>query len=249
MTDLAVTYWGSGSRSVLLLHGLSSNAAGWWRLGPDLAAAGFEVTAPDLRGHGASPEGDDYRLASYTEDVLALRSGWDVVLGHSLGGTVALMAAAANPGWAGSLILEDPALALPDADTALEWLMAPFDGPMTAESVAVESPRWHPNDCRHKSDALQASGPEVVRRTVTDNPDWDVTSLVGDLTCRTLLIGADPANDAILPPALGEATSRRNPAVDYTMIPGSGHSIHRDSYESFWEALLAALGERMANSA
>jgi pimeloyl-ACP methyl ester carboxylesterase len=44
-----------GDRRALLLHGLASDGACWWRLASQLADDGWMVLAPDLRGHGRSP--------------------------------------------------------------------------------------------------------------------------------------------------------------------------------------------------
>lgn len=63
---------GSG-RPVILLHGLFSDAAtNWIRFGSaaTIAAAGFRVILPDLRGHGASAKPHD--AAAYPPDVLAM---------------------------------------------------------------------------------------------------------------------------------------------------------------------------------
>ena len=59
---LATTVWGNGPRRAMLLHGLTSAATTWWRVGPALAALGFTVVAPDLRGHGKSPAGDSLSI-------------------------------------------------------------------------------------------------------------------------------------------------------------------------------------------
>jgi pimeloyl-ACP methyl ester carboxylesterase len=68
-------------RPVLLLHGLFSNAeTNWLKFGhaQAVAAAGFRVIMPDLRGHGASAAPHD--AASYPPDVLA-RDGLELI-GH-----------------------------------------------------------------------------------------------------------------------------------------------------------------------
>ena len=96
---LATLSWRAGDRSALLIHGITSSAAGWWRVARSLCEIGYTVTAPDLRGHGASPAGSDQRLASMAADVLALGTRWDLVLGHSMGGSVAIAAATARPEW------------------------------------------------------------------------------------------------------------------------------------------------------
>ncbi len=83
---LATTTWGTGPRRALLLHGLTSAGAIWWRVADELVAMGFTVVAPDLRAHGNSPAGDDLTISSYRDDVLLLGDGWDLMIGHSLGG-------------------------------------------------------------------------------------------------------------------------------------------------------------------
>lgn len=235
---LSAESWGDGPRRALLIHGLSSNAAGWWRLGPELAEAGYTVTAPDLRGHGHSPKADGYTFAGYAGDVAAMGAGWDLVLGHSLGGAVAVVIAADQPGWAARLVLEDPALVIADPPAALVWLLEPFSGPMTPEAVATANPAWAAEDCRHKAAALRQCGPEVVSRTVADNDPWDLTAELAAVETPTLLMGADPERGALIDVDAAAALAA-NPAVTYTMVPGTGHSIHRDDFEAFAAALRA----------
>ncbi|KJC48821.1 hypothetical protein UP09_08690 [Bradyrhizobium sp. LTSP885] len=89
---------------VLLLHGFASDASddwvetGWFDA---LVAAGFDVIAPDLRGHGRSVksrEPADYRLDAFAGDVAALCDHcWGdlrfSVVGYSMGAHVAMSVA------------------------------------------------------------------------------------------------------------------------------------------------------------
>ena len=93
---------GVGGRPLLLVHGFTGAKEDFADHLDALAAAGtgWHVVAPDLRGHGASddPAGPEaYTLASFASDVLALADalGWDrfTLLGHSMGGMVAQVAA------------------------------------------------------------------------------------------------------------------------------------------------------------
>lgn len=84
--------------AVVLIHGITSSSAVWVQLMEDLVDAGHSVIAPDLFGHGASakPRGD-YSLGAYASGVrdllgmLGYESG--TVVGHSLGGGIALQLA------------------------------------------------------------------------------------------------------------------------------------------------------------
>jgi pimeloyl-ACP methyl ester carboxylesterase len=78
---LAYLHEGMGGYPLVLLHGYPETKRIWWRNVGPLAAAGFEVIAPDLRGFGESdiPDDDALDLVHYSKDVHALVHD---VLGH-----------------------------------------------------------------------------------------------------------------------------------------------------------------------
>lgn len=113
---LAADVWGDeSSPPLVLLHGGGQTRHAWDRTGPRLAVLGWRVVAPDLRGHGASgwSADGDYDLGLYAEDVRALVAELGdrpVVVGASLGGLSALLAAGEAPGAAiRALVLVDVA--------------------------------------------------------------------------------------------------------------------------------------------
>ncbi len=229
--DLNVLTFGSGPRRALLLHGISSNAAGWWRVGPAIAELGYHVTAPDLRGHGASAPGKSYRFSDHAGDLASLGTGWDLVLGHSMGGTIALLLA--TPEFCDRLILSDPALLVPSTPESLIWLTKAYDPPITAEAVANKNPRWHPEDARIKAEALLQSSREMAEQTYADNPEWNVMAEIVDLQVKTLLITGDPAAGGLIPSQLGASLAQQVSALDYVMVPNGSHSLHRDEFDAF----------------
>src|ERR687895_2389249 len=106
-----VAYRSEGSGPVIVLvHGITSSSATWERVMPALAER-HTVIAPDLLGHGrsAKPRGD-YSLGAYASgirDLLAVLGIERVtVVGHSLGGGIAMQFAYQFPerlgrlGWA-----------------------------------------------------------------------------------------------------------------------------------------------------
>lgn len=240
--ELRTRTWGDGESRILLVHGLSSSAAGWWRLGPDLAAAGYTVVAPDLRGHGDTGDGDGFSLDAYRDDVLALRGGWDLVLGHSLGGLVVLACQLADSAFARSLVLEDPFLRPQPGPEMIAWLLADYEEPITEAHLAAARPRWQPLDIAVKVRALRAAGPHVVEATMESIGGLDLWPRMEELTVPTLLMGADPAEDALATPPDGE-TAAGNPHVRFEVVPGSSHSIHRDSYPAFRSVLASFMSE------
>lgn len=113
---LAADTWGeSSSPPLVLLHGGGQTRRAWGRTGPRLAALGWQVVAPDLRGHGDSAwsADGDYALDLFAEDVRALVAALDVrpvLIGASLGGLASLLAAGEAPSAAvRALVLVDVA--------------------------------------------------------------------------------------------------------------------------------------------
>ena len=102
----AYLHEGLGGFPIVLLHGYPETKRIWWRNVGPLAAAGFEVIAPDLRGYGESeiPADDALDLVHYSKDVYALVHD---VLGHErcavvagdVGGPVAVDLAQRYPGF------------------------------------------------------------------------------------------------------------------------------------------------------
>ena len=92
-------------RPVVLLHGFPDSGRLWRHQVPALAAAGFRVIVPDLRGYGRSdkPEAiEAYSMAFLAADVLAVLADLDIarahVVGHDWGAALAWGLASLAPG-------------------------------------------------------------------------------------------------------------------------------------------------------
>ena len=123
--QLAVTEYGAG-QPVAILHGLFGSARNWRSIAQQLAAR-HRVLAFDLRNHGGSPWADGMAYGEMVEDLRASlhARGIDRValLGHSMGGKVAMMMALLYPG-------EIERLAVADiAPAPLRRLCSPMSAP------------------------------------------------------------------------------------------------------------------------
>lgn len=220
------------TRTALLLHGLGGAGGTWWRVAEALRDAGWTVSAPDLRGHGDGPRGGSFRHDDFADDVLARRPDgagpWGLVLGHSLGGAVAVRAAARDPEWAARLALLDPVLRLPEEMRAevradeLDALTA------TEEGLAEAVPGWDARDRAEKLRAAQAADPSSVAAVVDDNDPWDLLADVPALRAPVLVLAGDPQVFTFFGPRLAAEVLRANPRVRYAVVAGAGHSPHRD---------------------
>ena len=224
---LPAVHWGDpgSTRRALLVHGLTSAGTTWWQVGEALALDGWHVTAVDLRGNGAAPVADSYSFADYAGDLPA--GPWNLVVGHSLGGAVATVAAS-RPGFAEKLVLLDPALAVEAADLAELLAGELAELRLDQQGFGRLRPLWHPLDIRHKAAATAQATPRMVERTIADNTPWDVLDVAAALNTPTLIVGGDHAVYSMLPTATAEALASGNPNLEYRVVAGSGHSPHRD---------------------
>jgi len=114
VVELATSISSPSRPAILLIHGLDSSKQTWTSVAADLTSIGYPVLAVDLRGHGESPLGDanDFGPAALATDVLSAArgsgaSGPFVVVGHSMGGRVAMRLAAMEPSAVACLVVED----------------------------------------------------------------------------------------------------------------------------------------------
>lgn len=104
---------GAPRGTALLLHGYMDAAANWDLVAPALAAAGFRVLAPDLRGYGdgpRTPPGSYYHFPDYLRDIEALHGALApdarlLLVGHSMGGVVSTLYAGTFPEAVARLVL------------------------------------------------------------------------------------------------------------------------------------------------
>lgn len=87
-------------RNIIILHGLFGSARNWQGIARNLGEKHHIIT-PDLRNHGQSPHSDSMSYADMANDVITiadrLKLNDIIIVGHSMGGKVAMSAALTQP--------------------------------------------------------------------------------------------------------------------------------------------------------
>lgn len=112
---------GDGAEAALLIHGFGGDLKSWL-FNHDALANEFAIYALDLRGHGgSSKQVGSGRLDEFVEDVLGILDSLGLqkvhLVGHSMGGAIAIQFARAHPDRTSSLVLIASAGLGPEIDT------------------------------------------------------------------------------------------------------------------------------------
>ena len=170
--DVTIAYVreGIGGTPLLLLHGYPETKRIWWRNIAALAAAGFEVIAPDFRGHGDSGLAPDdfYDIAAYSIDCYTLVHD---VLGHEH--------SAVAGGDVGGVVLFDLGLRFPGFVTR-QVLFNTVPPPLDEVYAAAGLPPDDVRERRAQSDYFvrQANDPEGLLAEL-DTPERRRTYVAG----------------------------------------------------------------------
>jgi N-formylmaleamate deformylase len=205
--ELHYTRAASGEQPpLLLLHGLTDYGRYWSRTARALEDV-FDIIMPDQRGHGQSSRPEHgYSAEEMAEDaaafIEALALAPVTVLGHSMGGAVALALAAAHPEQVSRLLLLDPPLRLPvqgEAEEAeqrqrmAQWRLDILDEQRLSleertRRCIEQRPTWSAEDCRHAAESHGLVYPEAIPQFHM-RQSWQ--HLFPRITCPALLIYGD----------------------------------------------------------
>jgi|SRR5262245_24531935 len=253
---------GSSERAFVLVHGFTGSRDDFREHVPELARLG-RTLALDQRGHGGTTNSG--RAADYTLDGLVadLAAAFDALglahadlLGHSLGGMVALRFALAHPERLASLVLMDTSarpmpLPLPEpVRTALvslvhrEGVAALLPGmrqrpaeqlaPAFLRSIEQMGPDAFWERIRNKLEAMDPFAWEALLRELGDHAP--VVDRLGEIRCPTLvLVGAEDA--PFLAPA--DELARGIAGAERVTIPDAAHSPQLENPPA-WSAAIHA---------
>lgn len=252
-TSLAVHTLGDGP-PLLLVHGTACDHTVWVRVARRLKDA-FRVHMVDRRGRGASRDTPPYSLGKEIDDIAAVTDAIQEdtghlvgLIGHSMGGVLALEAAAQTEG-VGRVVAHEPPIygedqAVREAVEAIEQLLE-TDGPeAVAEAflarvgyseASLERLKGHGEAWRSTVDA----GPTIPRESrALLEYELDAFGLRKVAVPVLLSVGSNS------PPMYRDGIARVKSRIDHAsvrVIDGVGHSPHTQAPGRFAQALASFL--------
>jgi pimeloyl-ACP methyl ester carboxylesterase len=237
---------------VVLLHGITSSALSWVRVGPALANR-YRVYALDLRGHGDSVRATpgSYHLRDTADDaqelIEKLELAQPVLVGHSWGGATALVLAsgmnASRPAPAlSSVILEDPAIDFSQrSDNMVDYYTRDIGRPADElrHEMVTTSPGWTEIDIEGKIDSLQRVSREAVVSVFNDaSSEGKLLHHLAEISAPTLLIRAQRDLGSVIGEAAWEQAQKLLPTGSAAVeIAGATHNVHRSQFAAFMSAV------------
>lgn len=238
---------GSGP-AVLLLHGIGGRASLWQ---PTLEALGTEhrVIAMDMPGYdgtGAALE-DFPAVADAAVALLEARGiGTADIVGHSLGGMVALEMALRHPARVRRLVIVASSPAFGSRDPAFReaFLAArqkPLDEGLGMAGVAaalvptMAGPAADPAAIPAATAAMASVDEQAYRTTLGMMTGFDRRSDLGQVTQKSLLIAGEA--DATAPPRGMQRMADAMADAKLLVIPGVGHLLPLEASDAFHAAL------------
>lgn len=240
---------------LLILHGFLGMSDNWKTLGKEFADAGFQVHLIDQRNHGRSPHSEDFNYLLMAKDIKEYCDAHNlekcILLGHSMGGKTAMLAASLFPHIVEKLIVADiaPKYYAPHHQQILEGLKAVDRASLSSRGDAEDLLSRYVRD-------------EGVRLFLLKNLYWKSK---GKLALRFNLdslvknvenVGEALSEDAFFPkPTLFLRGGNSNyitsediplikkhfPEAEIETIPNVGHWLHAENKEAFFTAVMRFL--------
>ncbi len=246
---LHALHWGEPDREkVVLLHGGGANAHWWDAVAPAIAER-FHVVALDFRGHGDADHPEETRVGAFSDDLEALLDHLGrppvALVGHSMGGGIALDHAARHPD-VRALVAVDVSRGASKRSRRTARLALALRRTYATREEAIARYSFLPASA-HATEALRV---HIATHSVREQPDgrfgfkfdprwFNLPSRprpdLGQIRCPVLVLRGSESPMLTAEGANTLVAELRDARL--VLIEGAGHHIHLDQPEAFLEAV------------
>jgi len=240
--------------ALVFLHGIGGRASGWAPVQQACAAAGYTSLAWDMPGYGESP-----LIAPYDFDGLAdaLATLMDthglqkaVLVGHSLGGMVALQMWAKHPSRVAGLVLaaSSPAFGHGSGDFQQAFIaqrLAPLEAGKRMQDVAegliptMVAPGFEGPGLAQAKACMGSITPVAYKAALGALVQFEQRAALPTITVPTLCIAGE--HDRTAAPSVVQRMADKIPNAQYQCLAGVGHLLTFEQPDRFADALLSFL--------
>lgn len=260
---------GSGGPVFLLLHGFGASVFSWREVMEPLSHYGvvvafdrpaFGLTSRPMPGEwtGQSPYGPEAQSDLTIGVMHQLRIEKAILIGHSAGGTIAVLTALRHPGRVQALVLVDPAIY--PHESSEDWVrylsflpQLQHLGPLLVRSIASDGTSiirsaWH-DPSKITSEIIEGYR-KPLRAENWDRALWEYTianhplgleKQLDKLTMPALVITGD--DDRIVPTEQSIRLAREIHGAELVVIPNCGHLPQEECSQEFLDAVTSFLNK------
>jgi 3-oxoadipate enol-lactonase len=235
-----------GHATVVFIHGLGTDslASFYFTLAPAVSAAGIDVIAYDLRGHGRSERpATGYRLSDFVADLAGLLDALEVagpvhLVGNSFGGTVAFSYAAQYPECVASMVMIE-------SEPATEMWSCKLAGLLgsAGERLGADALNWITEHYGERTSRLARAADQRLHTTTMarDIPRGPLLSQdeIRSVGCPVLAIFGSES-DLV---DQGDVMAALLACCRTVIVPGHEHSVLIEAPRSVRDLLLAWIAE------
>ncbi len=250
-----------GGKPIIIMHGLFGASDNWLTVGKKLADT-YSVYLLDLRNHGQSPHSDDFSFNGMIEDLLEFRSDHNLenisLLGHSLGGKIAMKYALRFPRHLDNLIIVD--ISPIDRDSSnIQFFINIIHAMKTLDFTIIQSRKQADESLKHEIQNIAIR--QFLLKNLTRKKDnsltWKLNLGAIEQNIHILKEGvfskepfSEPTlflrggNSDYIPLQDEELILRLFPYAKIATIAGAGHWVHADAPVEVTNQILSFLSEK-----